>query len=172
MENFPLLPGFLYIYTFHLVQDFFHQPYYIKETNGGVLGWLAPWTATRTRQAWRFHCLDRFRSNQADAGVKSLSRLELTSLEKNTLCCLVFGLLKGGEMQVTTCHHSSWVFWHKRGWRKGNWDKWRFGNVLYFFLAFQWFLWVVVSFILYFHSDLWRNDPIWLIFFTWVETTN
>ena len=29
--------------------------------------------------------------------------------------------------------------------------------------------WVVVF---YFHPDPWGNDPIWLIFFRWVETTN
>ena len=24
----------------------------------------------------------------------------------------------------------------------------------------------------YFHPEIWGNDPIWLIFFKWVETTN
>ncbi len=33
-------------------------------------------------------------------------------------------------------------------------------------------IWVVVSNILYFHPEPWGNDPIRLIFFRWVETTN
>ena len=39
------------------------------------------------------------------------------------------------------------------------------------FLDEQIIIWFVVSNIFYFHPT-WGNDPIWLIFFKWVETTN
>jgi len=32
--------------------------------------------------------------------------------------------------------------------------------------------WVVVSNIVFFHPENWGRFPFWLIFFTWVETTN
>ena len=37
---------------------------------------------------------------------------------------------------------------------------------------FSWVFWLVVWNIFYFHPEPWENDPIWLIFFKWVETTN
>ena len=40
------------------------------------------------------------------------------------------------------------------------------------FMSFQKHDRVVVSHSFYVHPDPWGNDPIWLLFFKWVETTN
>ena len=69
-----------------------------------------------------------------------------------------------------TCQHkrSAWGFAVIHGWiAEKNWRSRGFQRCFLKFFSFsRW--WSQISFIF---TPTWRNDPIWLIFFQWVETT-
>ena len=78
--------------------------------------------------------------------------------EKQPICCAAFG--QKNERSVMVSYQAGWVEWSQMV------------ENLFVILRYVLHLGGGFKYIMFMFTHTWGNDPVWLIFFRWVETTN